>query len=73
MKKIRRQPRIPGMRRLRLSPYVPKELWKAVANDAREFNTSMSAVVAIALCDAMGIDLDKKMRLDIPSYRGGRR
>ena len=62
----RRQPAIRGGREA-LPSCVERHIWAEVDRAARRFRCSRSWVVAVALADAMGIDLEPKERYDAPT------
>ncbi len=64
MKHIRHQRRLPGGPREALPSCVEERIWKEVDRTARRFNCSRSFVVATALADALGIDLEPVDRYD---------
>ncbi len=53
----RRQPSRRGKPRVSLPSSVSDHIWKEVDKTARRFSCSRSWVVAVALCEAMGIEL----------------
>jgi hypothetical protein len=61
----RRQRPIRGGRE-QLPAAVEQRIWNEVERTARRFNVSRSFVVAVALADAMGVDLDAEDRYDKP-------
>lgn len=64
---MRRQPSVKGRRRTPLPARVEERIWKEVDYFARRFNASRSWVVATALADVMGIDIDA--RYDTPGEK----
>ena len=55
------QPRI-GVRRLPQSAALEARIASAVEIEARRYNVSRSFVVAVAIADVLGINLDKALR-----------
>jgi hypothetical protein len=58
------QRRIPGHPRTPLPSSITDAIWREVEQTALKFGVSRSFVVATALADALGIDLDKQDRYD---------
>ena len=56
------QPRIAGVRRLLQSAALEARIMDRVLIEARRYNVSRSFVVAVALADALSIDLDEAFR-----------
>lgn len=66
--KLRTQPRIAGASRIPSYSSLLPQLRRAVDAEARRFNVSRSFVIATALGDALGIDVE---RYDLPVKLNG--
>ena len=64
MKHLRHQRRLPDGPRRSLPSAVEQRIWAEVEWTAKKFNCSRSFVVATALADAMGIELNYLDRYD---------
>ena len=53
------QPRIPGACRLPQSAALEARIMAKVTSEATRYNVSRSFIVAVALADALGVELDE--------------
>lgn len=69
---MKSQRRIPGMRRLRIYPYVPVELFDAIVRDGIRWDSSLSWIAVSAMCAFYGVEVETPMKSKVKGRKRGR-